>query len=360
MRGPPTVHNRCNVALDRGDIVGFDLRSFSRNLPKAELHLHLEGTLEPELMFSLARRNQVDLPYASVDHAYAAYEFTDLQSFLDLYYAGCASLVTEEDFYDLTWAYLVRAAEENILHVEPFFDPQTHTDRGVCFGTVITGILHALEDARDAFGITSRLHMAFLRDQPIESARHTLDHARLYGGRIAGVGLDSAELGHPPGDFAEVFELARMRGYHVVAHAGEEGPPSYIAESIDVLGAERIDHGIRCLEDTDLVHRLVRDRVPLTVCPLSNVRLHIVPSLVAHPLKRMMEAGLFVTINSDDPAYFGGYLTDNYVASAEALGLTPMDLVELAEASFAASFLEDDEKDSRIGEVRAYARKHGI
>jgi len=361
MLHPGGVHNRRKlVALNRGYTVGFDLRSFAHGLPKAELHLHLEGTLEPELMFNLARRNQVELPYESVDHAYAAYEFTDLQSFLDLYYAGCASLVSEEDFYDLTWAYVVRAAEENILHIEPFFDPQTHTDRGVCFGTVVTGILRALDDARESFGITSLLHMALLRDQPLESARHTLDHAKLYGGRIAGVGLDSAEIGHPPEDFAEVFELARMRGYHVVAHAGEEGPASYITGALDVLGAERIDHGIRCLEDPALVRRLVRDRVPLTVCPLSNVRLRVVPSLAAHPLKRMMEAGLFVTINSDDPAYFGGYLTENYVASAEALGLTPADLVKLAEASFAASFLADDDKDRRLGEVKDYAGKHRL
>ncbi|MRR12398.1 adenosine deaminase, partial [bacterium] len=288
-------------------------------MPKAELHLHLEGTLEPELMFSLAHRNGVELPYASVDHAYAAYQFTNLQSFLDLYYAGCAALLTEEDFYDLTWDYLVRAAEENIVHVEPFFDPQTHTDREIHFGTVVSGILRALEDGHDLFGITYRLHMAILRDQPIESALRTLDRARLYGDRIAGVGLDSAGLGHPPEDFAEVFERARLHGYHILAHAGEEGPPSYITGALDVLGAERIEHGIRCLEDAELVHRLVRDRVPLTVCPLSNVRLGVVPSLEAHPLRQMIDAGLFVTVNSDDPAYFGGYLSDNYIACAESL-----------------------------------------
>lgn len=329
-------------------------------MPKAELHLHLEGTLEPELMFRLARRNDIELPYASVDHAYAAYEFTDLQSFLDLYYAGCAALVTEEDFYDLTWEYLVRAAEENIDHVEPFFDPQTHTGRGVCFGTAVTGILRALEDGEERFGITSRLHMAFLRDEPVESAWQALEHARLYGSRIAGIGLDSAEVGYPPELFAEVFEEARERGYHVVAHAGEEGPPSYITGALDVLGAERIDHGVRCLEDRALVARLVRDRVPLTVCPLSNVRLGVVPSLDAHPLRRMMEAGLLVSVNSDDPAYFGGYLSDNYVAAAEALGLRSRDLVALAEASFTASFLDADEKDRHIEAVRAYAREQGV
>jgi len=337
-----------------------DLRSFALGLPKAELHLHLEGTLEPELMFRLAERNHVELPYRSVEAARAAYDFSDLQSFLDLYYAGCAALLTEEDFYDLTWAYLVRAAQENISHVEPFFDPQTHTDRGVLFGTVVTGILTALEDGEEKFGISYRLIMSFLRDQPVESALRTLEHARLYGHRIAGVGLDSAELDHPPEDFAEVFEIARERGYHVVAHAGEEGPPAYITGALDVLGAERIEHGVRCVESPVLMERLARDRVPLTVCPLSNVRLRVVPSMAEHPLKRMIDAGILVTVNSDDPAYFGGYITDNYVAAAEALGLSAHDLAALAEASFEASFLDDDAKDARIAEVREYAAAHGV
>lgn len=336
-----------------------DLRSFASGLPKAELHLHLEGTLEPELMFQLAERNGVDLPYRSVEAARAAYDFIDLQSFLDVYYAGCAVLQTEDDFYDLTWAYLVRAAEENICHVEPFFDPQTHTDRGVLFGTVIAGILTALEDGQEKFGISYRLIMSFLRDQSLASALGTLEHARLYGHRIAGVGLDSAELGHPPEDLAEAFEFARDRGYRIVAHAGEEGPPSYITGALDILGAERIDHGVRCLESPVLVERLARDRVPLTVCPLSNVRLRVVNSMVDHPLRRLMDAGLLVTINSDDPAYFGGYLTDNYVAVAEALDLGAHELAALAEASFEASFLDDDAKDARIAEVRAYAASHG-
>lgn len=340
--------------------MAFDLHRFILGLPKAELHLHLEGTLEPELMFALGRRNGIELPYVSVDHAYAAYEFNDLQSFLDLYYAGCAVLVSEEDFYDLTWAYLVRAAEERIEHVEPFFDPQTHTARGVHFGTVITGILRALEDAEERFGITSRLQMAIVRDRPLDDAWRTLEHARPFGGRIASVGLDSAELGYPPELFVELFEEARTRGYHVVAHAGEEGPPSYITRALDALGAERIEHGVRCLEDPALVRRLVRDRVPLTVCPLSNVRLGVFASLEEHPIKRMMDAGLFVSVNSDDPAYFGGYLTDNYMAIAHAHALTPAELVALAEASFAASFLEDDDTDRRIAAVRAYAREHGI
>jgi len=337
-----------------------DLGSFVLGLPKAELHLHLEGTLEPELMFELAERNGVALPYASVESARSAYEFSSLQSFLDLYYAGCSVLVSEQDFYDLTWAYLVRAAQENIRHVEPSFDPQTHTERGVHFGTVVTGILRALEDGEEQFGITSRLIMSFLRDLPPASAAQTLEHARRYGRRITGVGLDSAELGHPPEEFAEVFQTARDAGYRIVAHAGEEGPPEYIAGALDALGAERIDHGVRCLEDPILTARLAMDRVPLTVCPLSNVRLKVVPSMAEHPLRRMMDAGLFVTVNSDDPAYFGGYLVDNYVAAAEALGLSLNDLAALAEASFAASFLDEAERLAMIREVREYAASHGV
>ncbi|MRS11681.1 MAG: adenosine deaminase [Actinobacteria bacterium] len=331
------------------------MRTYALGLPKAELHLHLEGTLEPEMMLALAQRNGVEVRYESAEAARAAYEFHDLQSFLDLYYAGCAALVTEDDFYDLTWAYLTRAAQEGIVHVEPFFDPQTHTDRGVLFGTVVQGILRALEDGQELYGITYRLIMSFLRDRPVESAMRTLEHARLYRRRIAGVGLDSAEMGHQPEDFAEVFDIARERGYHVVAHAGEEGPPAYIAGALDVLGAERIDHGDACLQSPALLSRLARDRVPLTICPLSNVRLRVVPDMASHPLKKLMDSELLVTVNSDDPAYFGGYLTDNYLAAAEALGLSAAQLTDLAANSFAASFLDDDEKDARILEVRHYA-----
>lgn len=333
-----------------------DLRAFALGLPKAELHLHLEGTLEPEMMLALAERNGISLPYESVDEVRAAYHFTDLQSFLDLYYAGCAVLLTEQDFYDLTYAYLTRMAAETVRHVEPFFDPQTHTARGVAFSTVTDGILRALDDGARDFGITSRLIMSFLRDLPAESAAATLEAAGAYGDRIAGVGLDSAEVGHPPEDFAAVYAAARKRGYRLVAHAGEEGPPAYITGALDALGVQRIDHGVRCLEDPALVARLVRDRMPLTVCPLSNVRLRVVSALGAHPLRRLMDAGLLVTVNSDDPAYFGGYLTDNYVAAAAELGLSRDDLVRLAEASFEASFLPDAEKAARIAEVREYAR----
>lgn len=331
-----------------------ELKDFVRGLPKAELHLHLEGTLEPELMLTLAERNSVTLPYASAEAVRAAYDFTDLQSFLDLYYRGCDVLLTEQDFYDLTWAYIARAAEEGVRHAEVFFDPQTHTTRGVAFETVTNGILGALTDGRATLGLSSRLIMSFLRDLSAESAALALESARGYGELICGVGLDSAELGHPPEDFADVFAEARLRGYRIVAHAGEEGPPSYITGALDALGAERIDHGLRCLEDPALVSRLVAGRVPLTVCPLSNVRLRVVPSMGAHPLKRLMDAGIVVTVNSDDPAYFGGYLVDNYVAAAVALGLTRDDLVTLAEASFAASFLDDADKAKYIAEIHAY------
>ena len=337
-----------------------NLRDFVRGLPKAELHLHLEGTLEPELMFRLAERNGIRLPYASVDDARAAYEFSDLQSFLDLYYAGCGVLVTAQDFYDLTWAYLSRVAEENVRHTEVFFDPQSHTSRGVPFDVVVDGILRALADAGTQLGMSSRLIMCFLRDRSAESAAVELENARAYGERITGVGLDSAELGHPPEDFAEVFAEARRRGYRAVAHAGEEGPPSYVTGALDTLGAERIEHGVRSLEDAALTERLVREQVPLTVCPLSNVRLRVVPDMASHPLKRMLDAGMMVTVNSDDPAYFGGYLTDNYVAAAEALGLSRAELVRLAEHSFAASFLDDDVVAHHIAEVRRYAEESGV
>ncbi len=334
------------------DRAGFE--EFVRQLPKAELHLHLEGTLEPELMLALAERNGVPLPFPDVESARAAYDFADLQSFLDLYYAGAAVLRTEQDFYDLTRAYLTRAAQENIRPVEPFFDPQTHVERGIPFGVAIAGILLALEDAEEDFGITSRLIMCFLRDLPADDASRTLQTARLYRSRIAGVGLDSAEVGNPPEKFATVFAEASALGYHRVAHAGEEGPASYITDALDLLGAERIDHGVRCLEDPAVVARLVRERVPLTVCPLSNVKLRVFMDMAEHPLKRMMDAGLVVTVNSDDPAYFGGYLSDNYIAAAEALRLTPADVVALARNSFDASFLDDKRRDAYLAEIDAF------
>lgn len=331
------------------------LGAFVHSLPKAELHVHLEGTLEPEMMLALAERNRVPLPYNDADAVRRAYEFTDLQSFLDVYYAGMSVLKTEQDFYDLTWAYITKAALENVVHVEPFFDPQAHVARGIPFGLVIAGILLALEDAEEDFGITSKLIMCFLRDQPVADAEHVLTTAHLYRKKIAGVGLDSTEVSYPPELFAHVFDTAASYGMHRVAHAGEEGPASYITDSLDLLGAERIDHGVKCLEDPAVVDRLVRERVPLTVCPLSNVKLRVFDTMAAHPLKRMLDAGLLVTVNSDDPAYFGGYLSDNYLTVALALGLTRDDMITLAKNSFEGSFLSESEKRTHIARIAAIA-----
>ena len=328
-----------------------DLATFARNLPKAELHLHIEGTLEPELMFELARRNRVNLPYGSVDALRRAYVFSDLQSFLDIYYAGCRVLLKEQDFYELTGAYLNRAAGQGVRHAEIFFDPQTHTDRGVAFETVITGIHRALEDARGRLQITSGLILCFLRHLSEDAALQTLDQALPYRGWILGVGLDSSEVGHPPSKFRLVYDRAREAGLRAVAHAGEEGPPDYIWEALDLLNAERIDHGVRCVEDARLVGRLVEDRIPLTVCPLSNVKLRVFPALRGHNLKRLLDRGLLVTVNSDDPAYFGGYIGDNFEASASALALSRDELLTLARNSFRASFLPGEQKRAYLAEV---------
>jgi adenosine deaminase len=335
--------------------VSEELRAFIRDLPKAELHLHIEGTLEPELMFALAERHGVTLPYASVDELRAAYDFADLQSFLDLYYAGTDVLRTEQDFFDLTAAYLRRAAADGVLHVEPFFDPQAHLPRGVPLESVIGGITRALEWGERELGITWRLIMCFLRDRPAEEAMALLQAADAYRPVIVGVGLDSAEVGNPPAKFADVFAAAAARGYRRMAHAGEEGPASYVTDSLDLLGAERIDHGNSSLDDPDLMARLRRERIPLTVCPLSNLKLRVITDLAEHPLRRLMDAGIIVTVDSDDPAYFGGYIADNYLAVARALDLSRADLVTIAENSFAVSFLDDESKAARIAEVRAYA-----
>ncbi|MEI5100538.1 adenosine deaminase [Streptomyces sp. PmtG] len=323
-------------------------------LPKAELHLHIEGTLEPELAFALAARNGVNLPYADTEALREAYRFEDLQSFLDLYYGLMAVLRTEADFEELADAYLARAAAQGVRHAEIFFDPQAHTARGVDFATVVEGLGRALDRAEERHGVTTRLIMCFLRDQSAESAMATLEAARPHLHRITGVGLDSAEVGHPPSKFAAVYEAAGALGLRKVAHAGEEGPASYVREALDVLGVERIDHGLRCMEDPDLVERLVRERVPLTLCPLSNVRLRAVDVLAAHPLPRMMEAGLVCTLNSDDPAYFGGYAGDVFLAVGEALGVGEKGLRELARNSFEAAFLDDGLRAAYLAEVEAY------
>lgn len=326
-------------------------------LPKAELHLHIEGTLEPELAFELAGRNGVRLPYGDTDELRKAYQFEDLQSFLNLYYELMAVLRTEQDFADLANAYLARAAAQGVRHAEIFFDPQAHTKRGVELGTVVEGLWRALGSSEANHGISTRLIMCFLRDDSAESAMETLRAAEPYLDRITGVGLDSAEVGHPPVKFREVYEAAAALGLRRVAHAGEEGPPAYITEALDVLGVERVDHGLRCMEDPALVERLVRERVPLTLCPLSNVRLRTVDVLADHPLPAMLDAGLLCTVNSDDPAYFGGYAGDNFDAVRQTLGLTDERLRELARNSFLASFLEDDEelRARYLAEVEAYA-----
>jgi adenosine deaminase len=327
------------------------------SVPKAELHLHIEGTLEPELAFELAARNRVELPYADTEELREAYRFEDLQSFLNLYYELMAVLRTERDFEDLANAYLARAAAQGVRHAEIFFDPQAHTRRGLDLGTVVEGLWRALGASEENHGVSTRLIMCFLRDDSAESAMLTLLAAEPYLDRITGIGLDSAEVGHPPVTFREVYEAAAALGLRRVAHAGEEGPPEYITEALDVLGVERVDHGLRCMEDPALVERLVRERVPLTLCPLSNVRLRTVDALADHPLPAMLDAGLLCTVNSDDPAYFGGYAGDNFDAVHRTLGLSEDRLRELARNSFLASFLDDDEERRArcLAEVEAYA-----
>jgi adenosine deaminase len=325
-------------------------------IPKAELHLHIEGTLEPELAFELAARNGVELPYADTGELRTAYDFEDLQSFLNLYYGLMAVLRTERDFEDLANAYLARAAAQGVRHAEIFFDPQAHLSRGVEMGTVVDGLWRALGSSEANHGVSTRLILCFLRDGSAGSALETLHAAKPYLDRITGVGLDSAEVGHPPAKFREVYETAAALGLRRVAHAGEEGPPEYVTEALDVLGVERVDHGLRCMEDPALVERLVRDRVPLTLCPMSNVRLRTVDTLADHPLPAMLDAGLLCTVNSDDPAYFGGYAGDNFTAVHASLGLSEDRLRELARNSFVASFLEDDEERRAryLAEVEAY------
>lgn len=331
------------------------MRAFIAGLPKAELHLHIEGSLEPELMFALARRNGIAIPFDSVEAVRAAYSFSRLQDFLDIYYQGANVLIHSQDFHDLAAAYFDRVAQDGVVHAEIMFDPQTHTARGIAFDTVIGGLLSAMAEAEARHGITSRLIMSFLRHLDEDDAFATLEMARPWLDRIEAVGLDSSELGHPPEKFARVFAAARALGLKSVAHAGEEGPPDYVVQALDLLGIDRLDHGNRSLEDAALTARLARSAMTLTVCPLSNLKLCVVDTMDDHPIDRMLREGLRATINSDDPAYFGGYVADNYVAAAEARGLSRDDLVRLARNSFLGSFLPDDAVAGHLARLDAYA-----
>ncbi|MGN5762978.1 adenosine deaminase [Acinetobacter calcoaceticus] len=322
-----------------------------RALPKAELHVHIEGTFEPELMFAIAQRNQIQIPYQSVEEVKQAYNFHNLQSFLDIYYAGANVLVHEQDFYDLAWAYFEKCAEDRVVHTEMFFDPQTHTERGVAFATVLAGLKRACEDAKEKLGISSQLIMCFLRHLSEEKAFETLEQALPFKDDIIAIGLDSSEVGHPPSKFERVFAKAREAGFLIVAHAGEEGPPEYIWEALDLLKVNRIDHGVRSEEDEQLMTRLIAEKMPLTVCPLSNLKLCVVNDMADHNIRRLLQKGVHVTVNSDDPSYFGGYMNDNFIAIQQALDLSNEELKQLAINSFEASFISDEEKQKWIAEV---------
>lgn len=330
------------------------MEKFIQGLPKAELHLHIEGTLEPEMMFALAQRNGIDLPYKSVSEIRKAYNFDDLKSFLDIYYQGSEVLQHEQDFYDLTWAYLQKAASQNVRHTEIFFDPQTHTQRGVAFETAWRGINQALQDGKTKLNISSQLILSFLRDLSAEQALATLEQALPYKNTMIAVGLDSAEQGNPPAKFKAVFDRAQAEGFLTVAHAGEEGPPEYIWEAINLLNVSRIDHGVRSMEDPDLLHYLAEQQLPLTVCPLSNVELKVFDSMKKHNLKQLLAMGICATVNSDDPSYFGGYIAENYQAAQAALGLTQQDMYQLAKNSFQAAFLPTEFKRQLIAELDDY------
>ena len=334
------------VAADR-------LPALLRAMPKAELHIHIEGSLEPELIFALAQRNGVSLPYAGVEDLRAAYAFSNLQSFLDIYYAGASVLLKEEDFYDMAWAYLERAATDNVLRTEMFFDPQTHTERGVPMKTVVDGLHRACVDAKAKLGVDAELILCFLRHLSEEDAFATLEQAMPYLDRIIGVGLDSSELGHPPEKFARVFARCRELGLHLVAHAGEEGPPAYVWSALDVLKVERIDHGVQSARDPALMRRLAQERIPLTVCPLSNLKLCVFPDLGQHNLRTLLDAGLVATVNSDDPAYFGGYMNQNFTETFAATGLTAQHAWQLAANSFEGSFVEDAAKRAYVDRLNA-------
>lgn len=338
----------------KGTRMTLSLIELVKNMPKAELHIHIEGSLEPELIFALAQRNGVVLNYPSIEALRAAYAFTNLQSFLDIYYAGASVLLTEQDFYDMSRAYLERAHADNILHTELFFDPQTHTARGVEFGVAVNGIRRALRDADAEWGMTGGLIMCFLRHLSEEEAFLTLEQALPYREHILGIGLDSSERGHPPEKFARVFARCKELGFHLVAHAGEEGPPAYIETALDVLQVERIDHGVRCTDDPLLVQRLAMQAIPLTVCPLSNIKLCVFETMAQHNLLSLLDAGLVVTVNSDDPAYFGGYMNDNLVAVVKALPVQRHHAQQLARNSFNAAFIDQNLKQKYLAQVDAF------
>ncbi|EKO3415523.1 adenosine deaminase [Vibrio fluvialis] len=332
------------------------MKEFIQQLPKVELHLHIEGSLEPELMFDLAQRNQIAIPFSSPDEVRAAYQFSNLQSFLDIYYQGANVLIHEQDFFDLTWAYLLRCQQDNVMHTEIFFDPQTHTARGIAFETVINGITQALEKGQQELGISSQLIMCFLRHLSEADAMLTLQQALPYKDKIVGVGLDSSEQGHPPEKFQQVFRQAREAGFIAVAHAGEEGPALNIRNAIDLLGVQRVDHGVRCVEDAALVQELKQTRMPLTVCPLSNLKLKVFTEMEQHNIVDLLRQGLCVTINSDDPAYFGGYMTDNFMAVADAHPMSHQELAQFTLNAIEASFISDAEKahmNAKVHEVLA-------
>jgi len=328
-----------------------DTDSLIKRLPKCELHIHIEGSLEPEMVFALARRNGIRLPYSSVEALRQAYRFGDLQDFLNIYYQAMSVLVTEQDFYDLAWAYLERAHADNVRHVEMFFDPQGHTSRGIAFATVISGLHRAIVDAGEKLGVQASLIMCFLRHLDEADAQRTLDSALAFKDRIVGVGLDSSEKGNPPSKFKHVFARARDAGFFLTAHAGEEGPASYVWEALDVLGCARIDHGNHSIDDASLVGRLAREQVPLTMCPLSNLRLRVVDELAHHPLRRLMDKGVLVTVNSDDPAYFGGYVNQNYLAISAALGLGRGDIASVVRNGIKASLMTAADKDKALADV---------
>lgn len=322
-----------------------------KKIPKAELHLHIEGTFEPELMFAIAKRNNIPLRFKSVEELKEAYNFNNLQSFLDIYYEGAGVLIHEQDFYDLCMAYFEKCHEDNVVHTEIFFDPQTHTERGIAFSTVFNGLHRALKDAEQKWGITSHMIMCFLRHLSEDDAFKTLEEARPFKDHILAVGLDSSEVGHPPSKFSRVFEEARKQGYLTVAHAGEEGPPSYIWEALDLLKVKRIDHGVRSIEEEPLLKRIIDEKMPLTVCPLSNIKLCVFKKMEDHNLKKLLAKGVKVTINSDDPAYFGGYANQNYIETARALDLSNDEIKTLAQNSFEASFLSETQKEKWMKEI---------